>query len=100
MFGLPISGVTAAAIVCVFQAVAPTTKDASGQVSFDFGAKFSGPAVPATLWIATYLALVVTIVAITGGNKGSEPAKAAPTPSDPGAAALLRQSAPAGGGSS
>jgi hypothetical protein len=65
MFGLPISAVAAAAIVSVFQVVAPPQKDGTN-LSFEaFGAKFSGPAVPATLWIVTYLALVLSIVAIT-----------------------------------
>ena len=71
MFGLPISAVAAAAIVSVFQAVAPAQKDGDN-LSFEaFGAKFSGPAVPATLWIVTYLALVVSIVAIS--NAISQP---------------------------
>ena len=66
MFGLPIAGVAAAAIVSVFQAVAPSHRDADGNLSFEaFGAKFSGPAVPATLWIVTYLALVVSIIAVS-----------------------------------
>jgi hypothetical protein len=76
MFGLPISAVAAAAIVSVFQAVAPAQKEGNN-LSFEaFGAKFSGPAGPATLWIATYLTLVVSIVAIAriarqrGGNPG------------------------------
>ena len=72
MFGLPICAVAAAAIVSVFQAVAPPQKDGSN-LSFEaFGAKFSGPAVPATLWIVTYLALVVSIVAISraSGRQG------------------------------
>jgi hypothetical protein len=61
------SRVAAAAIVCVFEVISPATKDSTGQLSFDaFGAKFSGPAAPATLWIVTYLALALTIVAITG----------------------------------
>ncbi|TYL94024.1 hypothetical protein FXB40_19480 [Bradyrhizobium rifense] len=65
MFGLPVSAVAAAAIVSVFQVVAPPQKDGNN-LSFEaFSAKFSGPAVPATLWIVTYLALVVSIVAIS-----------------------------------
>ncbi|KJC49071.1 hypothetical protein UP09_07490 [Bradyrhizobium sp. LTSP885] len=65
MFGLPISAVAAAAIVVVFQEVAPP-KNEGGDLSFDaFGAKFSGPAVPATLWIVTYLALVVSMLAVS-----------------------------------
>jgi hypothetical protein len=70
MFGLPMAGVAAAAIVSVFQAVAPSQTDDQGNLSFEaFGAKFSGPAVPATLWIVTYLALVVSIVAVSRADQ-------------------------------
>ena len=83
MFGLPISGVAAAAIVCVFQVVAPSATDSNGQVSFEaFGAKFSGPAAPATLWIVTYLALVLSIVAVTGTGKDTKGEKVAGTAVD------------------
>ena len=71
MFGLPIAGVAAAAIVCVFEAVSPSQKDGNN-LSFEaFGAKFSGPAAPATLWIVTYLALVVSIFSVSAGNTSS-----------------------------
>ena len=69
MFGLPISGVAAAAIVVVFHTVVPPSKKFSFEM---FGGKFSGPIVPATLWLATYLALVLSIVAISRANLPSE----------------------------
>jgi hypothetical protein len=73
MFGLPMAGVAAAAIVSVFQAVAPSHTDAQGNLSFEaFGAKFSGPAVPAALWIVTYLALVLSIVAASRADRPPE----------------------------
>lgn len=72
VFGLPICAVAAAGIVIVFQHVAPPKKEGDS-LSFEaFGAKFSGPAVPATLWIVTYLALVLSIYAISGADQPSE----------------------------
>jgi hypothetical protein len=72
MFGLPISAVAAAGIAIVFQHVAPPKKEGES-LSFEaFGAKFSGPAVPATLWIVTYLALVLSIYAISSADQPSE----------------------------
>jgi hypothetical protein len=63
MFGLPIAGVAAAAIVSIFEIVSPSSTEGNS-LSFEaFGAKFSGPAAPATLWIVTYLALALSIVA-------------------------------------
>jgi hypothetical protein len=72
MFGLPVSAVAAAGIVIVFQQVAPAKREGDN-LSFEaFGAKFSGPAVPATLWIATYLALVLSIYAISRADQPPE----------------------------
>jgi hypothetical protein len=49
------SGIAAFAIVNLL----PGTKD--GSLAFEaFSLKFSGPAVPATLWIVVYLSLVVS----------------------------------------
>jgi uncharacterized membrane protein len=81
MVGLPVSAVAAAGIVIVFQQVAPPKKDGDN-LSFEaFGAKFSGPAVPATLWIVTYLALVVSIYAISRADQPPEQQKQLEAPS-------------------
>jgi hypothetical protein len=62
MFGLPISGVTAFAIVSLLERIAPSTKDPSGKLEFKaFGLTFSGPAGPVTLWIVVYLVLVTSM---------------------------------------
>ena len=62
MFGLPISGLIAFAIVALLDTLSPATKDASGKLEFKaFGLTFSGPAGPVTLWIAVYLTLVGSI---------------------------------------
>ena len=62
MFGLPISGAIAFAIVCLLDTIAPATKDASGNIEFKaFGLAFSGPAGPITLWIACYLTLIASM---------------------------------------
>ncbi|GCE62906.1 hypothetical protein [Microcystis aeruginosa] len=54
-FDVPMSGIAAFAIVNLL----PGTKD--GSLAFEaFSLKFSGPAVPATLWIVVYLSLVVS----------------------------------------
>ena len=59
VFGLPISGMTAFAIVCVFERLASGTENKAEKLSFKaFGLEFSGPAAPATLWIVCYLAIV------------------------------------------
>jgi len=62
MFGLPISGVVAFAIVALLDTIFPATKDSSGKLEFKaFGLTFSGPAGHVTLWIAVYLTLVSSI---------------------------------------
>ncbi len=62
MFGLPISGVVAFAIVALLDALSPAKQDEKGLLAFDaFGMAFSGPAGPVTLWIAVYLTLVASM---------------------------------------
>jgi hypothetical protein len=62
MFGLPISGAVAFAIVCVLDTVAPATRDDTGKLAFKaFGLAFSGPAGPVTLWVVVYLTLIVSM---------------------------------------
>jgi hypothetical protein len=62
MFGLPISGVVAFAVVALLDTLSPASKDASGKLEFKaFGLTFSGPAGPVTLWIAVYLTLVASM---------------------------------------
>jgi len=62
MFGLPISGAVAFAIVCVLDTIAPATKDETGKLAFRaLGLAFSGPAGPVTLWVVVYLTLIVSM---------------------------------------
>jgi hypothetical protein len=59
MFGLPISAVTAFAVVSLLEQLAPAT---SGKMEFKaFGLHFSGPAGPVTLWVVVYLVLVASM---------------------------------------
>jgi hypothetical protein len=71
MFGLPISAAIAFAIVCVFETVAPGTAAAAdgGKLSFTaFGAAFTGPAGPTTLWVVCYLTLVASMRILNGAS--------------------------------
>jgi hypothetical protein len=62
IFGLPLSGITAFAIVCVLERISPAQKDKDGTLSFKaFGLEFSGPAGPVTLWVVCYLVLVASM---------------------------------------
>jgi hypothetical protein len=62
VFGLPLSGITAFAIVCVLERIAPPKAAEDGKLSFKaFGLEFSGPAGPITLWVVCYLALVASM---------------------------------------
>jgi hypothetical protein len=62
VFGLPISGIGAFAIVCVLEQLAPATNNPEGKLEFKaFGLTFSGPAGPITLWVVCYLTLVASI---------------------------------------
>jgi len=62
MFGLPISGVIAFAVVALLDTLSPPSRDASGKLEFKaFGLTFSGPAGPVTLWIAVYLTLIASM---------------------------------------
>jgi hypothetical protein len=55
-FGLPISAATAFAIVSVLE------YRANGELTFEaFGASFSGPAAPVTLWLVCFLGLVAAM---------------------------------------
>jgi hypothetical protein len=61
VFHLPLSAAAAFGIVLVFDAISPFAKDASS-LSFEaFGAKFSGPAAPATIWVVCYLSFVASL---------------------------------------
>lgn len=61
VFGLPISAATAFGIVMIFDIVSPFKKEGES-LSFEaFGAKFSGPAAPATIWVVCYLVLVASM---------------------------------------
>lgn len=62
MFGLPISGVVAFAIVALLNTVSPAKEDEKGRLAFKaFGLEFSGPAGPVTLWVAVYLTLIASM---------------------------------------
>ncbi len=62
MFGLPISGVVAFAIVALLEALTSKNTEEKGPLSFKvFGLEFSGPAGPVTLWIAVYVTLVASM---------------------------------------
>ena len=62
MFGLPISAITAFAIVSILERLAPSAKDEKGKLEFKaFGLTFSGPAGPVTLWVVVYLTLVASM---------------------------------------
>lgn len=59
MFALPICALTAFAVVCLLEQLAPSE---SGKMEFKaFGLTFSGPAGPVTLWVVVYLVLVASI---------------------------------------
>ena len=62
IFGLPLSGITAFAIVCVLERISPAGRGDDGKLSFKaFGLEFSGPAGPVTLWVVCYLVLVASM---------------------------------------
>jgi hypothetical protein len=58
MFGLPICGITAFAVVSLLDKVTHPKESASMLDFKAFGLAFSGPAGPVTLWVVVYLALV------------------------------------------
>jgi hypothetical protein len=55
-FGLPISAATAFAIVSVLEQTEKATLEFKA-----FGAEFSGPAAPVTLWLVCFLSLVAAM---------------------------------------
>jgi len=62
MFGLPISGVVAFAVVALLDTLSPAATGTPGKLEFKaFGLTFSGPAGPVTLWIAVYLTLIASM---------------------------------------
>jgi hypothetical protein len=77
-FGLPLCAVTAFAIVCVLERLSPSTAS-DGKLEFKaFGAVFSGPAGPVTLWVVCYLTLVASTMMISKSIK-SDTATSTPT---------------------
>ncbi|WP_294332428.1 hypothetical protein [uncultured Sphingomonas sp.] len=61
VFGLPIAAGAAFGIVTLFEHLSSSRKEA-GEISFKiFGAEFSGPAGPTTLWLACFLTLLLGI---------------------------------------